>query len=83
MDETHILDKRKFIKNYIKTQASHEVTTEIITILNKTGVVHSKNQNGYWFRWNDNWGQGFVNLKEYTDGSMRGNIYIDECLWKY
>ena len=39
---------------------------------------HSKNQNGYWFRWNDNWGQGFVNLKEYTDGSMRGNIYIDD-----
>ncbi len=39
---------------------------------------HSQNQNGYWFRWNDNWGQGFVNLKEYTDKSMRGNIYIDD-----
>ena len=39
---------------------------------------HSKNQNGYWFRWNDNWGRGFINLKEYTDGSMRGNIYIDD-----
>ena len=49
MDETHILDKQKFIKNYIKTQASHEVTTEIIMILNKTGVVHSKNQNGMFY----------------------------------
>ena len=40
--------------------------------------LHSQNQNGYWFRWQDNWGQGFVNLKEYTDKSMRGNIYIDD-----
>ncbi|MDA9649855.1 M48 family metallopeptidase [bacterium] len=39
---------------------------------------HSQNQNGYWFKWQDNWGQGFVVLKEYTDGSMRGNIYMDD-----
>ena len=39
---------------------------------------HSQNQNGYWFKWQDNWGQGFVVLQEYKDGSMRGNIYMDD-----
>ena len=39
---------------------------------------HSQNQNGYWFKWQDNWGQGFVVLQEYNDGSMRGNIYMDD-----
>lgn len=39
---------------------------------------HSQNQSGYWFRWKDKWGEGFVVLQEYTDGSMRGNIYIDD-----
>ena len=41
-------------------------------------VLHSANKDGYWFRWNDKWGQGFVLLQEYTDGSMRGNIYMDD-----
>jgi Zn-dependent protease with chaperone function len=41
-------------------------------------VLHSTNKDGYWFRWNDKWGQGFVLLQEYTDGSMRGNIYLDD-----
>ena len=41
-------------------------------------VFHSQNQNGYWFRWQDKWGQGFLVLQEYTDGSMRGNIYMDD-----
>ena len=40
--------------------------------------LHSQNQGGYWFRWKDKWGSGFVVLKEYTDGSMRGNIYMDD-----
>ena len=39
---------------------------------------HSQNQNGYWFKWQDNWGSGFVVLQEYNDGSMRGNIYMDD-----
>jgi len=39
---------------------------------------HGQNQGGYWFRWKDKWGSGFVVLKEYTDGSMRGNIYMDD-----
>jgi hypothetical protein len=41
-------------------------------------LFHSQNQSGYWFRWKDEWGSGFVVLKEYTDGSMRGNIYMDD-----
>lgn len=41
-------------------------------------LFHSQNQSGYWFRWKDKWGSGFVVLKEYTDGSMRGNIFIDD-----
>ena len=40
--------------------------------------LHGQNQGGYWFRWKDKWGSGFVVLKEYTDGSMRGNIYMDD-----
>ena len=38
----------------------------------------SKNEYGYWFRWADKWGKGFLNLKEYTDGSLRGTIYMDD-----
>jgi hypothetical protein len=38
---------------------------------------HSQNEHGYWFRWQDNWGAGLVSLKEFTDGSMRGHIYMD------
>jgi hypothetical protein len=35
------------------------------------------NQHGYWFKWNDKYGQGNLQLREYTDGSLRGVIYID------
>lgn len=38
---------------------------------------HSQNEHGYWFTWQDNWGTGLVSLKEFTDGSMRGHIYMD------
>lgn len=41
-------------------------------------TFHGTNQSGYWFRWNDEWGQGFVVLQEFTDGSMRGQIYMDD-----
>ena len=36
------------------------------------------NQHGYWFKWNDKYGQGNLQLREYTDGSLRGVIYIDD-----
>ena len=36
------------------------------------------NQHGYWFKWNDRYGQGNLQLREYTDGSLRGIIYIDD-----
>ena len=35
------------------------------------------NQHGYWFNWNDKYGQGNLQLREYTDGSLKGVIYID------
>ena len=41
-------------------------------------TFHSKNQHGYWFRWKDNYGQGNISLKEYTDGSLRGTIFVDD-----
>jgi hypothetical protein len=36
----------------------------------------SQNQYGYWYSWKDKWGSGLVKLKEYTDGSLRGSIYM-------
>ena len=36
------------------------------------------NQHGYWFEWNDKYGQGNLQLREYTDGSLRGLIYIND-----
>ena len=30
--------------------------------------------NGYLFKWQDNWGEGRLLLKEYTDESMRGQL---------
>ena len=36
------------------------------------------NQHGYWFNWNDKYGQGSLQLREYTDGSLKGIIYIDD-----
>ena len=40
-------------------------------------VFTGTNQHGYWFKWNDRYGQGNLQLREYTDGSLRGIIYID------
>ena len=39
---------------------------------------HSQNQHGYWYSWQDNWGTGLISLKEYTDGSLRGYIYMND-----
>ena len=36
------------------------------------------NQHGYWFEWNIKYGRGNLQLREYTDGSLRGLIYIDD-----
>ena len=41
-------------------------------------VFTGTNQHGYWFKWNDKYGQGNLQLREYTDGSLRGVIYIDD-----
>tara|TARA_B100001939_G_scaffold337042_1_gene340829 strand:+ start:344 stop:2161 length:1818 start_codon:yes stop_codon:yes gene_type:complete len=41
-------------------------------------VFTGTNQAGYWFRWNDRYGQGNLQLREYTDGSLRGIIYLDD-----
>ena len=38
----------------------------------------SQNEHGYWFQWSDNWGFGWLNLKQYTDGSLRGQIYMND-----
>jgi len=60
------LSRGKFYYNFNNKLESADLT------------YHSQNEGGYWFRWIDDWSQGFVNLKEYTDKSMRGNIYIDD-----
>ena len=36
------------------------------------------NQHGYWLKWNDSYVQGNLQLREYTDGSLRGLIYIND-----
>ena len=41
-------------------------------------VFTGTNQHGYWFKWNDRYGQGSLQLREYTDGSLKGIIYIDD-----
>ena len=41
-------------------------------------VFTGTNQHGYWFKWNDKYGHGNLQLREYTDGSLRGDIYIDD-----
>ena len=41
-------------------------------------VFTRTNQAGYWFRWNDRYGQGNLQLRKYTDGSLIGIIYIDD-----
>ena len=35
----------------------------------------SQDNNGFWFNWRDNWGEGRLLLKEYTDGSLRGQLF--------
>ena len=39
---------------------------------------HSRNQNGIWFTWQDKWATGMISLKEYTDGSLRGQIFMND-----
>ena len=41
----------------------------------------SQYQYGYWFSWRDKWGSGLVKLKEYTDGSLRGSIYMNDATY--
>ena len=43
-----------------------------------TMLYHSRNQNGIWFTWQDNWATGMISLKEYTDGSLRGQIFMND-----
>ena len=35
-------------------------------------ILTGTNQAGYWFRWNDRYAEGNLQLREYTDGSLRG-----------
>ena len=37
-----------------------------------------KNQHGNWYRWADQYGQGNLVVQQYTDGSMRGKLYMDD-----
>ena len=41
-------------------------------------ILTDTNQAGYWFRWSDRYAEGNLQLREYTDGSLRGKIYIDD-----
>ena len=37
-----------------------------------------QNEHGYWFNWQDSFGNGSLVLKEYTDGSLRGQIFLND-----
>ena len=37
-----------------------------------------QNQSGYWFSWRDNFGAGQLVLQEYSDGSLRGQMFIND-----
>ena len=37
-----------------------------------------QNQSGYWFSWRDNFVAGQLVLQEYTDGSLRGKMFIND-----
>ena len=39
---------------------------------------YGENQYGYWFDWHDDYGSGALVLEEYTDGSLRGEIFLDD-----
>ena len=52
---------------------------------NHNGQVHQgalrmtgQNEHGYWFNWQDSFGNGSLVLKEYTDGSLRGQIFLND-----
>ena len=50
MNDTIIItDQKKFIRNYVSSQATPEIKAEIISILNKTGVIFSHNVNGRFY----------------------------------
>lgn len=38
----------------------------------------SQNEHGYWFNWQDHWGNGRILLQEFTDGSLRGQIFMED-----
>ena len=37
-----------------------------------------KNQHGNWYRWADQYGRGNLVVQQYTDGSVRGKLYMDD-----
>ena len=41
-------------------------------------VFNSQDKDGYWYRWRDAYGEGNLFLREHSDGSIRGKIYIDD-----
>jgi hypothetical protein len=41
-----LFEKRKFIKNFISTQASNEVTIDIISLLDHSNIARTSNKNG-------------------------------------
>jgi len=52
---------------------------------NHNGQVHQgamrmtgQNEHGYWFNWQDGFDNGSLVLKEYTDGSLRGQIFLND-----
>ena len=52
---------------------------------NHNGEVHQgalrltgQNEHGYWFNWQDAFGNGSLVLQEYTDGSLRGQMFIND-----
>ena len=63
-----------FTDDYLQGQFYYKLNSEI-----EKGhiILTGTNQAGYWFRWNDRYAEGNLQLREYTDGSLRGVIYID------
>ena len=52
---------------------------------NHNGEVHQgalrltgQNEHGYWFNWQDAFGNGSLVLQEYTDGSLRGQLFMND-----
>ena len=64
---------------FLKWLDDYEKDKETKAKLEKGNITFTgTNQHGYWFNWNDKYGQGNLQLREYTDGSLRGVIYIDD-----